>query len=97
MGDMADFALDCAMDDVEIYDNYLDGHFSPQEAYDMGITNEHGGVDEFPWHKNTKRVSCKYCKSTSVHWEKRADKWILFDNTTMLSHSCKEYFAKKGL
>lgn len=75
-----------------------EGRSSPSlsDCARMGITNEHEGV-EFRWRTNTKRVSCKYCKSTTVHWKKRADKWILFDNITMLSHFCNEYFAKKGL
>jgi len=55
------------------------------------------GVNTFSCSKNTKQARCRYCGSITVHWEKRADKWILFDDTTTLSHSCEEYFAMKGL
>lgn len=42
MGDMADFALDGAMDDLEDYWRYQDGEYSPQEAYDRGFVDELG-------------------------------------------------------
>lgn len=42
MGDMADFALDCACDDCEDYDLYQSGYYSLQESYDRGFINEMG-------------------------------------------------------
>jgi len=40
MGEMADFVLDCAMDEDEHYDRFKDAPFS--EQYEEGIIDENG-------------------------------------------------------
>jgi hypothetical protein len=42
VGDGADMAIENGFDDCEEYEAYLDGNFSPQEAYDRGIVDELG-------------------------------------------------------
>lgn len=46
MGDMADFALDCSMDEDEHYERYRDAPLSVQ--YEEGIVDEHGALIGFP-------------------------------------------------
>ena len=40
MGEMADFALDNAMDDLEHYEKFKDS--SPSEQYEEGLVDEYG-------------------------------------------------------
>jgi hypothetical protein len=94
MGDMADFALDCACDDCEDYDRFTSGEYSPQEAYDRGFTNEFGGESRGAKGWNTlfkpvcKQLSCNICGSTDVAWgQYPSGKWFLF--TDGLPHVCK--------
>lgn len=42
MGDMADFALDCAFDDCENLEKYRSGICSIHEAFELGIIDEMG-------------------------------------------------------
>ena len=57
MGDGADMALDNAMDDFDVYDRWEQNGSDIQEGIDLGVLNEYGGMDQFPFalrnYKNT--------------------------------------------
>jgi hypothetical protein len=98
MGDGADIALDNAMDDMDVYNRWEQNGSCPQEGYDLGILNERGGMEEFPVvSRNKKVIQCRHCGSTSVYWEKRGNKWIMFNSSNNQSHSCKEYHDRSIL
>jgi hypothetical protein len=96
MGDMADYALDCAMDDCEDYDSFISGRYSHQEAYDRGFVNELGGEERGPKGWNTlfskslpsdPYLKCNKCGSTDVVWRQvDSGKWCL--HTGDKPHKC---------
>lgn len=107
MSDMADFALDCACDDCEEYDNFMSGHYSAQEAYERGLTNEFGGEDRGSkgWNTlftrrsvtvNKPVLKCRVCGSTEVYWDTYpSGKYFIFDNNTKLPHVCNFTFNQE--
>lgn len=84
MGDMSEFAIDCACDECEDYDRFESGRYSLEEAYDRGFLNELGEECPGPQGWNTlfarevrggkssvrhkSQLACRNCGSTNVRW-----------------------------
>ena len=97
MGDMADFALDNAMDDIDAFDRWERNGSCPQEGYDLGILNEHGGIEELPDFCKSipKTFKCKFCGEAGLEWHLVNGTWRLHNSKGI--HFCEAYSMKKFL
>jgi hypothetical protein len=103
MGDMADFALEQAWDDLEAYWEYEEGHISHAEAYDQGIIDEQGFVignpRAMPWVTNSpnagfraKTLPCRYCGKQGMKWTQTGAGWRLKEPDGQI-HNCADYHS----
>lgn len=76
MGEMADYHLDEVLDHEETISDFRRGLISMQDAFDLGLINEHGG--EIGTEAQPK--TCRCCGTTGLSWGKHNEKWRLFDN-----------------
>jgi hypothetical protein len=71
MGEMADFALDCAFEDYEHYERYKNSPLWTQ--YDEGIIDEYGATIGEPWSVPT---------SSTVHYREAQRTYAKANNPT---------------
>lgn len=85
---MADFVNE-QIEEAEYHrDLWRMGHFSVDEAIELGIIDEHGN-DGFPSPPKIKTKTCRQCGKTGLHWGQAKTGWRLFDKLNKI-HNCSK-------
>jgi len=86
MGDMADYAIDMALDQMARTEGYRSGNMSIEEAIDAGIVDEQGH-EMSPYSGTITTRTCRCCGKERLRWVLMEGKWRLYEGERL--HDCK--------